>query len=466
MRVSFLLYITAVPAKKLTGGLPKRINTAVSYNFLHLPMSVFAILQSTYPTWASLVSFLKSEDGGHLRIDDYSTPEQPFALIRYVKGKSNFSISHVRAFRSVVWDVIKNEPVSIAPQKSESGESMPFSDNASTNGYVIERFIDGVMICGFYDTYNNQWRFHTRSTLNANCRFYSQTKSFRQLFEEAVTATVPWNTFLSSLNTSVQYTWVLQHPENRIVSCVTTPKITCVQKQMYVGGTILAATNESTPFDVQAINVATWSELTAKLQLENAQFKHNFQGYIIKNGSTFRWKVRGEAYNRVRKLRGNSARRDYLWLSLWRADMLRDYLALYPEERVQANAIVERWKTISRTVYNLYVDVFKARSLPKAQIPPKYRPFVFGIHNLYINELKPQSKTVDWKTTLSYMNSRDTAQALYAINWEVRTQNQQQTIPLEAQTEAPDVLLDAVEPIPTAASNPPVYEAQPVTGVI
>ena len=64
------------------------------------------------------------------------------------------------------------------------------------------------------------------------------------------------------------------------------------------------------------------------------------------------------------------------------------------------------------------------------------------------------------------MNSRDTAQALYAINWEVRTQNQQQTIPLEAQTEAPDVLLDAVEPIPTAASNPPVYEAQPVTGVI
>jgi hypothetical protein len=322
------------------------------------------------------------------------------------------------------------------------------------------------MICGFYDIYNNQWRFHTRSTLNANCRFYSQTKSFRQLFEEAVTATVSWNIFLGSLNREVQYTWVLQHPENRIVSCVTTPKITCVQKQMYVGGAILTVTNHRTQFDVQVINVATWSELTAKLQLENAQFKHNFQGYVIKNGTTFRWKVRGEAYNRVRKLRGNSARRDYLWISLWRADMLRDYLTLYPEERVQANAIVERWKTISRTVYNLYVDVFKARSMPKAQIPPKYRPFVFGIHNLYINELKPQNKTVDWKTALNYMNSRDTAQALYAINWEVRTQNQQQTIPLEAQTEAPDVLPDAVEPIPTAASNPPVYEAQPVTGVI
>jgi hypothetical protein len=129
---------------------------------------------------------------------------------------------------------------------------------------------------------------------------------------------------------------------------------------------------------------------------------------------------------------------------------------------------VERWKTISRTVYNLYTDVFKARSLPKGQIPPKYRPFVFGLHNMYINELKPQSKTVDWQTALQYMNTRDTAQALYAINWEVRAQNQQQAIPLEAQaaaefTEAAPTVQQLIQ---TAASNPPTYEAQPVTGVI
>jgi hypothetical protein len=66
------------------------------------------------------------------------------------------------------------------------------------------------------------------------------------------------------------------------------------------------------------------------------------------------------------------------------------------------------------------------------------------------------------------MNTRDTAQALYAINWEVRAQNQMQAIPLEAQA-----VMETVETIPTvqqliqtAASNPPTYEAQPVTGVI
>jgi hypothetical protein len=429
-------------------------------------MSVFSSLSNTYPTWGGLSSFLTSDAGGYLRVDDHSTPEQPFALIRYVKGKSNFSLPHVGAFRSVVWDVLKNAPVSVAPQKSETGESMP--STPSTTGFRIERFIDGVMICGFFDTYNNVWRFHTRSTLNANCRFYSQTKSFRTLFEEAVSTSMTWSDFLASLNRDTQYTWVLQHPENRIVVNVMTPTVVCVQKQTYVSGTLVAVTTP-TPFDVSQITVASWSELSAKLQLENAHFKHNFQGYVIKNGLSFRWKVRGEAYNRVRKMRGNSARRDYLWLSMWRSGTLRDYLALYPEERSAANAIADRWKTISRTVYNLYTDVFKARSLQKGQIPPKYRPFVFGLHNLYINELKSQSKTVDWATVLQYMNTRDTAQALYAINWEVRAQNQQQTIPLEAPTQAVSEVpaeTFATEPVPTAAATVPTYEAQPVTGVI
>lgn len=89
---------------------------------------------------------------------------------------------------------------------------------------------------------------------------------------------------------------------------------------------------------------------------------------------------------------------------------------------------------------------------------------------MYINELKPQSKTVDWQTALQYMNTRDTAQALYAINWEVRAQNQQQAIPLEAPAQ---VVSETVETVPTvqqliqtAAATVPAYEAQPVTGVV
>jgi hypothetical protein len=68
------------------------------------------------------------------------------------------------------------------------------------------------------------------------------------------------------------------------------------------------------------------------------------------------------------------------------------------------------------------------------------------------------------------MNARDTAQALYAINWEVRSQNQQQTIPLEAPAVAEANTTETVptvqELIQTAAATVPTYEAQPVTGVV
>jgi hypothetical protein len=419
---------------------------------------VFQVLSSTYPTWSALKTFLTGEEGGYLRVDDNSTPEQPFALIRYVKGKSNMALPHVGFFRSVVWDVIKNLPVSVAPFKSEEGEGLPTTGDP-TVGFRIERFIDGVMICGFYDNYNNLWRFHTRSTLNANCRFYSQTKSFRQMFEEAVTQNnTTWLAFLDGLDKTVNYTWVLQHPENRIVVAVPTPRIYCVQKWMIQEHGIPIRRTDTSMYDVQAVTITTWGDLLLKTVSENAQFKHNFQGFVVKNlVNNGRWKIRGEAYNRVRKLRGNSARRDFLWLSLWRSGTLRDYLTLYPEERNSANAIVEKWKQITNTVYHIYADVFKVHSMQKAAIPPKFRPFVFGLHNLYINELKSQSRSVDWKTALQYMNSRDTAQALYAINWEVRQQSQV-AIPLESQV---DAAVPAVETAPVDASAPPPQEPVP-----
>jgi len=399
---------------------------------IQMSLSTFSILSERYPTWGALATFLKSEEGGFLRIDDSAVEKRPFALIRYVKGKSNLTLPHVRAFRSVVWDVTKNVPVSIAPLKSIDGESLPTTE--TTEGFTIEHFIDGVMICGFYDTYNSEWCFHTRSTLNAMCRYYSQTKTFLDMFKAAMSSVVPadgtnvWETFLASLDKTTNYTWVLQHPENRIVVSVATPKAWCVQSLQMSDGAIRHVSTG--PFNVLlSVRANTWEQLREMLADAVSMKAHNVLGFVVKQDDR-RWKIRSPVYNQVRLMRGNSARRDFLWLSLWRSNTLPAYLSIYPEEITEANAIVNRWKHITSVVYHTYCDVFKVRSMAKNAIEPKYRPFVFGLHNLYINELKPQNKSVDWKTAMQYMNSRDTAQALYAINWEVRAAAQN-PIPVE-----------------------------------
>jgi len=404
------------------------------------PISVFSDLSSKWATWSLLSAFLKSEEGGRLRVDDRSIPESPYALIRYVKGQSDLSRPHVRAFRSVVWDTVENRPVSVTPFKSVDGERLPLSGDSVFTGSlacVAEEFVDGTLVGAFYDKHNSRWRIHTRSTLDAVCRYYSQSKSFADMFDEAAAA-YNWDT----LDKSVSYSFVLQHPENRIVVPVAKPTLYLVQKALIssTGLTRFLANDGAENFGLLPqqipVETKTASDLHNYIMRDLALKRHHTQGIVVKmaaDGS--RWKVRTAEYSRVRRLRGNSARRDYLWLDAWRNGMLPEYLALFPEERLLADATVNRWKRATGDVHHLYTDVFKARSLARDMIPQKYRPLVYGLHTLYTQSLKPVGKTVDWKTVLQYMNDRDTAQKLFVLNWELRQMNMQapaaSTIPVE-----------------------------------
>jgi hypothetical protein len=409
-----------------------------SFLFLSLQMcSIFSDLRSVYVTWPALSSYLTSEEGGSLRIDDYSTHENPFALVRYVKGKSNMSLKHVRAFRSVIWDTMENCPVSVTSFKSNDGENLP---TGSVENFHIEPFLDGVMIGLFYDKHNARWRIHTRSTLDANCRYYSQNKTFNQMFAEAFHPSI-----YDTLDKSASYTYILQHAENRIVVPVNgPPRALCVDKAMFEAG-IVRFVGSTAPC------VISWDAVRSTLADLNIRFGYRVQGMVVKNNVTGeRYKVRTPVYNHVRRVRGNSARRDFLWLGAWQAGTIRDYLALFPEERAESDAIINRWKQVTNAVYHIYTDVFKARSLNKTAIPPKYRPLVYGLHSMYLDTLKPANKTVDWRTALEYMNGRDTAQMLFVINWEARQAARQlgvPSIPLEPPTSVGTEVVAAEEPV-------------------
>lgn len=374
--------------------------------------SIFQTLTTTYTTWPALKAFLTSAEGGNLRVDDHSKPGSPYALIRYVKGKSDMRILHTRVFRSVVWDTLEHRPVSVTPPKSAEGESLPPAGTDYTQ-LTAEHFVDGIMIGVFFDKYSNQWRIHTRSTLDGASRYYSQTKSFTQLFAEAG----GWRHPFESQGANKSYTFVLQHSENRIVVPVVMPKVTLVQVTTFVGETV---TTDTTATSIAISGITSESALRARIDDWNVRFRHTVQGIVLKDAAGNRWKIRTPEYNRVRMLRGNSARRDYLWLSMWRAGNLSEYLGLFPEERASATATIERWKRATGDVYHYYCDVFKARTLEKVNIPPKYRPLVYALHSMYLDTLKPAKQTVDWKTTLQYMNNCDVAQMLFVINWELR----------------------------------------------
>lgn len=413
--------------------------------------SVFNTLLSTYTSWPGLKSFLTSDDGGRLRVyDDNATPDYPYALIRYVKGQSNFAIPHVGAFRSVVWDTMTNRPVSVTPFKSVAGESIP--ETGSPSDYRIEQFLDGVLIGMFYDTYNERWQIHTRSTLNANCRYYSQTMTFRDMFEANMV-----NFDYTTLDKTCCYSYVLRHPENRIVCTVPVASNACVQtSRIEADGTVTDVTPAINRVTITGI--ASWDALKMCVSDWDTRFRHNVQGLVIKDAAGNRWKLRTPSYNAIRNMRGNSARRDYIWLDTWRNNTLHHYLGIFPEEKMAAEATVASWKRATNDVFHIYTDVFKARTLNKSDIPSKYRPLVYGLHSMFMETLKPAGKSIDWVTTLQYMNARDTAQMLFVINWEKRQIARQlgvASIPIEPSVNAVNAVEEgeivAVLPAPAPA---------------
>jgi hypothetical protein len=424
---------------------------------------VFSTLISSYPTWPALSAYLRSVEGGNLRVDDRSTPENPFALIRYTKGLSNMSLPHVRAFRSVVWDTLENRPVSVTAFKSHDGESLP--TDKSIGDYTLEYFLDGVMIGMFWDKYNNKWRIHTRSTLDAQCRYFSQTMSFNMMFAQAIGDNR--SAIESALNVNTSYTWILQHPDNRIVVPVKSARVYCVEAiRIENNGDVSISAIPDRAYPAPKITLAgnSWVNLQETLADWNTRFGHTIQGIVVKSGFD-RYKVRTPLYNAVRRRRGNSARRDYLWLTEWRSGTLPIYLSLYPEERTAANSTAARWKQATNEVYHWYVSVFKARDTPKQQIPPKYRPLVYGLHNLYMTTLKPAGKSLDWKTCLTFMNERDTAQMLFVINWDLRQTAKRlgvvSAIPIEPPATTADSHVDGADDVTGVADDEAEHPGTP-----
>jgi hypothetical protein len=399
--------------------------------------TTFQSLIASYPSWDEFSEFITSKMGGFITI--VPTGDDTNVVIRYTKGASSLSNKTVHAFRSVVWDTVRNRPVSVTPFKSSSGEGIPAIPDAEVQ---VEEFADGVLIGQFWDRSTGKWRLHTRSALDATCNYYSN-RTFAELFEDAVQTC---GLSLGDLDRSVSYSWILSHPENRIVCPCDKPKLTLVaQMRIAEDGRVTVFDRSETPepltkflprlFFVKSYDDQFETDVQKILSDEEAS-SLCIQGLVfsLRNGDRFRrWKMRTAAYNAARMLRGNSARLDYRWLEIIHSGKIFDYTKIYPEEAAKILTIINSWSQVVYNVYSIYCAVFKARSMSKNEINVRYRALVYALHNHYMTVLKPNGLTVNVANAAGFLETRDTAQKLHVINWDINGSGSQ---PVSAENES------------------------------
>lgn len=372
-------------------------------------------LGNTYPINTKPIKMMYTNDGEEYSVQWY--------MLHYLKENLNINnISTIGLFRSVVTD--GNRIFVFSPPKA-----LPFSI-FSTFKYedcVLEELVEGTMINLFWNNYINEWDMSTKGSIGGRYSFYQDNKkSFREMFLEAM---IEQQVDFGEFNKNVCYSFVLQHPENRIVVPFKEKSIILVAMYSIDNSNVKILDRNSctiknmkfpkTLTQYTDYNGCNWEDL--KQHFDNSDIDYKINGVNIYNPKTGeRGKIRNPSYEYVRRLKGNNTKIQFQYYCLRKMGQVKEFLKYYNEYRIQ---FTELRNTLHKWTANLhanYISCYIKKEKPLIDFPKKYRTHMFYLHQIFINDLKDLGHYVSKQIVVKYVNSLEPAKLMYSINFDFR----------------------------------------------
>jgi hypothetical protein len=403
----------------------------------------------SFGSWTDLHNWLSSNEGGSLRVVE--PRNSPYALVRYVKGQSNFALPHVAWCRSVVVDKATRLPVCIAPPKASE-----LTDSTAMDAMVAEEFLDGTMINIFDGGSADQAFLATRSRLNADTKFYENRSSFAEMMQDALTAqgvASLSNLLVKDANRNSFTSVVLQHPTNRIVHTTQVATFMILQQGYVASDGRVTIEEDSSRFQyVTTNNVACHTASRYSLDQVRAaktipswvaeqsqKLGFSWQGVVLKDGTGRRWRVRSEVYETIRSIRGNEATSEERFARLRKSRSVEQYLAFFSEDRDLMYTLEGRFRKNTRQLFQFYTDVFRSRTSKYYELPWPYKHHVSVLHTMFKDILRPQGKKVDMQEVIRYINSLSLEDTFNMAKEHTLLPSKSRVIPTTSEQESPSV---------------------------
>jgi len=324
-----------------------------------------------------------------------------YKVIHYNKDKvkSNEDL----LYRSVI---MNNEDkfVSFSPPKSI--DYMTFKANNTINNVVIDEIIEGTMIHMFYD--NDAWRISTKSKMDAKSSYFyygNYNRTFEKMFQETTaTFSEDWR---EKLDKNYCYSFVLQHPYNRIVVPIYCKKLYLISIY-HIDGEQVNVVNiekENLPREFyypQKYNMNSYLEIEKMMESEN----YNSPGFMIKT-KVDRTKLLYKGHQYVKELRGNQPKLQYHFLTLKKENRIEDYLHYYKEHSDFFDFYEEKYNEL---VIELYYYHCTFPNKYSKRIPYKYRKHLFSI----------PGKNITKDDIYNYLNSLPEAIIMHTMNFDLK----------------------------------------------
>ena len=382
----------------------------------------------------------------------YTFNNTEYKIMRYdkktMKNLEEELIEHqdYHLFRSVI--LRDKKIVCFSPPKSMDYERFVAQNpDPIASKCRLEDFIDGTMINVFYDIVNSVWEIATRSTVGGNIIFFNDVKNykyydsnnyfnnyydltFRTMFFEACNTN---NLNLETLDRRYMYSFVMQHPFNRIVAPVHTSAIYLVKvyeiaNNVGNAGDTIQATITEIDLDVLKsyepfIFLNTTVKFVNRYPLQN--YKENSEYYaspnlpyycvgcMIYNEAGDRSKIRNKNYEMVRQLRGNHPKLQYNYLCLKKENKIKEFLTYYPEHTIMFKKFRLLIYNYTNDLFANYIDCFINKKKPLKDYDFQFKNQMYKLHELFKTNLRPIKKFIDKKFVIDYVNDLHPAQQMF-----------------------------------------------------
>jgi hypothetical protein len=398
-----------------------------------------------------------------LTMKHWKTATGMYSIIKYDKrglGVTYEDYKTIGMLRSVVVNE-EGKIVCYSPPKSlyvtdelekhfDANNIMSELSETNTNEWYAEEFVEGTMINLFYTSGpgGEAWEIATKNTIGGNALFYSpknpkeeieirESDTFRNMFFDTC-AKIGFN--YEDLPKDVVYSFVLQHPKNRIVLPITEASIYLVAVYRIVNSdgkleviqhsrdgflqNIMKCDKINTPKTLSLHEGGEGTDYTFKnFKKEYASMNsaYNMMGVMFYNMVTGqRMKLRNPMYEMVKNVRGSEQKIQLQYLTLRHGGRVADYLKDFPEYKSVFSYHRSQVHLFTRNLHQNYLDCFVFKKKPFAEYPAQYKKHMFVLNKKYIEELRENKNSVTFNYVVEFINKLDPGSLLFSLNYVVK----------------------------------------------
>ena len=384
------------------------------------------------------VSFTINSSDAFATTKEYNTPRAPYQLL-----------SGDGALRSVVIDPETKKILCVAPPKSLTEDEftkqgqptvspcdpLPLPGTYGAGGSqggqpspcFANEIIEGTMVNLFYDPRIAQWEIATKGAVGGDYWYFrtsydgvSPQTTFRDMFLDALASprdmelnNVP---LIASLDETISYSFVLQHPMNHIVLPVEVPRLFLVAMYRVLADN---TTVRTVPIWVMRDGACPDNHLISypvEYEVASLDDMPSAVGVMFHDKATgFRLSKKNAEYERKRDIRGNHPNIQFQYLELNAENNVPLFLHEFPQYTPLFSWFYHQTQDYITQLHSAYIAYFIHKRGKEIQIP---KLIFVQIHNLHKNIYRANGgkKLVNRRAIEEYVAGMTVSEQLFHTN--------------------------------------------------